>query len=169
MNKTKWIIGLSIAGVLALSGTVFAMNSGANTSIPVGQNAISANTVNQTPNLGTGTGTDPKGSSVVNNNLATASQSISTSPSSSDSSPNNAITPGSNRFAGGYDMRGYRTYGNGGGYGADGNSGGYGMMGSYGANGNAGGYGMMGGYGANGNGGGYGMMGGYSTNSNGNK
>lgn len=36
MNKPKLIIGLSIVGVIALSGTVLAMNSGTNTAQPVG-------------------------------------------------------------------------------------------------------------------------------------
>lgn len=157
MNKTKWIVGISIASIMALSGTVFAMNSGSYIK-PVGQNAISAYSVNKTPNLGTGTET--KGSSAVNNNSPVTSQSTSTSPSSMDSRPNNVITPGSNEFTGRYGM---------GGYGTNGSNGGYGMMGGSAANGNGRGYGMMGGSGVNGTGVGYGMMSGYSINSNGNK
>ena len=125
MNKTKWILGLSIAGVMALSGTAFALTSG----------SVSTQSVGQTPGLtpavataqNQGTAADTSGSSTVNASSPAASQSTNTSPSSS----NDVTTPGPNGNGGG--MMGSQ--------GANGNGGG--MMGGQGANRNGGG--MMGG------------------------
>lgn len=136
MNKKKWIVGLSIASVIALSGTAFAMNSGLAVTQLVGQTPGISLAVYKTSNPETTLATN--GNSVVNDSSTTTIQSANTSQSSSDNNSNDVTTPGS--------------------YGYDG---GYGMMGGYGAHGYGGGYGMMGGYGASGYGGGYGMMGGF--------
>ncbi|SHH11968.1 peptidase [Desulfosporosinus lacus] len=139
MNKKKWIVGLSIAGVMALSGTAFALNSGSVAAQSVGQ-TLGVATVATTQNQGTVN--DTLGSSEVN----------SKTPSSPTNESNTVTTPESNGYRAGYGMMG--------GQGAAGTGGGYGMMGGQGADGTGGGYGMMGGLGANGTGGGYGMMGG---------
>jgi Peptidase propeptide and YPEB domain. len=140
MKKTKWIVGLSLTSLIALSGTAFALNS-RTTVAQTTRQAQSAPVVASTQYQGTLP--DTNSNDTVNSALTSTSQSINTTPSSG--------TSGSNGFGGGYGMMG--------GYGTNGTGGGYGMMGGYGANGTGGGYGMMGGYGANGNGG-YGMMGG---------
>ncbi|WP_243454486.1 peptidase [Desulfosporosinus fructosivorans] len=139
MNKKKWIVGLSIAGVMALSGTAFALNSGSVVAQSVGQ-TLGVATVATTQNQGTVD--DTLGSNEVN----------SKTPSSPTNESNTVTTPESNGYRAGYGMMG--------GQGADGIGGGYGMMGGQGAAGTGGGYGMMGGQGAAGIGGGYGMMGG---------
>ncbi|WP_407312743.1 hypothetical protein [Desulfosporosinus sp. SB140] len=118
MNKTKWIVGLSIAGVMALSGTAFALNSGSS-----GQTLGSAPSVSSTQYQGTVADIN-----TANASSPTTSQSITPAPSS----PSN--TNGTN---GGYGMMGGNR--------ANGTGGGYGMMGGNGANGTSGGYGMMGG------------------------
>ncbi len=48
MNKKKWIVGLSIAGVMALSGTAFALNDGSIVPQSVGQ-TLGVATVATTP------------------------------------------------------------------------------------------------------------------------
>lgn len=135
MNKTKWIVGLSIASVMALSGTAFALNSGSVVAQSVGQ------TLGLVPTVATtqyqGTVADTYGINTVNTSSPTTSQSINTTPSSTNNNSNVVTTPDAN-----------------------GNGGGYGMMGGFGGNGNGGGYGMMGGFSGNGYGRGYGMMGG---------
>lgn len=138
MRKTKWIIGLSIAGVMAITGTAFALNSGS-TGQTFGLTPSVASTQYQGAAVDTNT---------VNASSPTTNQQSITPPLSS---------PGTiNGTAGSYGMMG--------GNGVNGTVGGYGMMGGNGANGTAGGYGMMGGNGANGSNGGYGMMGGgYKT------
>ncbi|OLN28787.1 peptidase [Desulfosporosinus metallidurans] len=157
MNKTKWIVGLSIASVMALSGTAFALNSGSVVAQSVGQ------TLGLVPTVATtqyqGTVADTYGINTVNTSSPTTSQSINTTPSSTNNNSNVVTTPDANGNGGGYGMMG--------GFGGNGNGGGYGMMGGFGGNGNGGGYGMMGGFGGNGNGGGYGMMGGFGGNGNG--
>lgn len=135
MNKKKWIVGLSIASVMALSGTAFALNSGPVVAQSIGQTLGVAPTVATIQNQGTVA--DTNGSNAVKAISPVTSQSINTTPSSPNNDSNGVTTPGANVYGGGY-----------------------GMMGNQGANGNGGGYGMMGGQGANGNGGGYGMMGG---------
>ena len=137
MNKKKWIVGLSIAGVMALSGTAFALNSGSVVAQSVGQ-TLGVATVATTQNQGTVS--DTLGSSEVNSKTS----------SSPTNESNTVTTPESNSYIAGYGMMG--------GQGANGTGGGYGMMGGQGANGTGGGYGMMGGLGAEGTGGGYGMM-----------
>jgi len=136
MNKTKWIVGLSIAGVMALSGTAFALTSGSAVAKSVGQTLGFTQTVETT---------------AQSSQLGTP-QPITLALSSPNDNSDVVTTPGLNGYSGGYGMMG--------GFGANGNSGGYGMMGGFGANGNGGGYGMMGGFGTNGYSGGYGMMGG---------
>ncbi len=146
MNKTKWIVGLSIVGVMALSGTAFALTSGSVVGKSVGQTLglapIVATTQNQeTVADTTGSGTvnvsyPSTSQSTVQSSQSGTPQSTTTTPSSPNNNSKAVTTPVSN-----------------------GNGGGYGMMGGQGANG-YGGYGMMGGQGANGYGGGYGMMGG---------
>ena len=130
MNKKKWIVGLSIASVMALSGTAFALNSGSVVAQSIGQTLGVAPTVATTQNQETVA--DINGSSAVSASSPVSSQSINPTPSSPDNNSNAVTTPGSNGYGGGY-----------------------GMMGGQGANGNGGGYGMMGGQGANGNGGGW--------------
>ena len=133
MKKTKWIVGLSIAGVVALSGTAFALTSGPVVK-SVGQTLGFDQTVTTTQIQETIPQPSALALSSINDNLGGAN------------------TPGSNRYGGGYGMMG--DYG--GGYGMMGGyGGGYGMMGDYGGGygmmgGYCGGYGMMGGYGANG-------------------
>ena len=141
MKRTKWIVGLSIASVMALSGTAFALNSGSVVAQAVGQTLGLAPTVATTQNQGTVA--DPNGSSTVNasspaTNQSTVqstqlvtSQSTNTTPSSPNNNSNGATTPWSNGFAGGYGMMG--------GFSANGYGGGYGMMGGFGANGYDGG------------------------------
>ena len=136
MNKTKWIVGLSIASLIALSGTAFALNLGSVVVKSVGQTLGFAQTVETT---------------AQSSQLGTPQPTILT-PSYPNNNSNVVTTPGPNGYSGGYGMMG--------GQGVNGYAGGYGMMGGQGVNGYAGGYGMMGGQGANGYGGGYGMMGG---------
>ena len=136
MNKKKWIVGLSIVGVMALSGTAFALNSGSVPVKSVGQTLGLVQTVETT---------------AQSSQLGTPQPTIVT-PSSLNNNSNVVTIPGPNGYGGGYGMMG--------GQGANGYGGGYGMMGGQGGNGYGGGYGMMGGQGGNGYGGGYGMMGG---------
>ena len=157
MNKKKWIVGLSIVGVMALSGTAFALNSGSVVAQSVGQTLGVAPTVATTQNQGAVT--DTLVSSTVKASSPVTSQSIDTVPSSPNNDSNAVATPGSNGYGGGYSMMGGQS--------ANGNGAGYGMMGGQGANPNGAGYGMMGGQGTNGNGGGYGMMGGQGANGSG--
>ncbi|HBW37383.1 hypothetical protein [Desulfosporosinus sp. BICA1-9] len=137
MNKTKWIVGLSIAGVMALSGTAFALTSGLGAAKSVRQTLGFTQTVETT---------------AQSSQLGTPQPITLALSSSSDNSDDVVTTPGSNGYGGGYGMMG--------GFGANGYGSGYGMMGGFGANGDGGGYGMMGGFGTNGYSGGYGMMGG---------
>lgn len=142
MNKTKWIIGLSIAGVMALSGTAFALNSGGVVTQATAEILGTKHNVATTQFQGT----------VANNEIYAADNSSPSLNQSAQSlltdTTNGGINSGSNGSFGGYGMMGS--------YGANGNGWGYGMMGGYGANGTGGGYSMMGGFGSNG----YGMMGG---------
>ena len=109
MNKKKWIVGLSIAGVMTLSGTAFALNSGSVVGQSVGQTLGVAPIVATTQNQGTLD--DTLGSSTVN----------STTPSSPTNESNTVTTPESNGYRAGYGMMG--------GQGVAGTGGGYGMMG----------------------------------------
>ncbi|WP_050809862.1 hypothetical protein [Desulfosporosinus sp. OT] len=165
MNKKKWIVGLSIASMVALLGGVFILNPGSVVAQSVEKPLDLASRVAITPNQGTAT----DGSSTTNVHYAVTRQLINTTPSSTNNNSNGVTTPGYNGYNGGYGMMG--------GLGENGYSGGYGMMGGLGENGYSGGYGMMGGLGENGysgrygmmgglgeNGGGYGMMGGSGTN-----
>ena len=152
MNKKKWIVGLSIVGVMALSGTALALNSGSVVTQVVGQTLGVASTTATTQNQGPVS--DTLGSSTANASSPVTSQSIDTVPSSPNNDPN--AVAGSNGFGAGYGMMG--------GQGANGNGAGYGMMGGQGTYGNGSGYGMMGGQGTDGNGSGYGMMGGQGAN-----
>lgn len=121
MNKKKWIVGLSIAGIMALSGTAFALNSGSVPVKSVGQTLGIAQTVETT---------------AQSSQLGTPQPTLAT-PSSPNNESNVVTTPGSNGYSGGNNMMG--------GQGANGYGGGYGMMGGQGVNGFGGGYGMMGG------------------------
>ncbi|HBV85392.1 MAG TPA: peptidase [Desulfosporosinus sp.] len=121
MNKTKWIVGLSIASVIALSGTAFALTSGSGAVKSLGQTlgfTQTVETTTQSSQLGT-------------------PQPITLALSSPNDNSDVLTTPGPNGYGGGYGMMG--------GFGTNGNGGGYGMMGGFGANGYGGGYGMMGG------------------------
>jgi len=116
MKKTKWIVGLSIVSLVALSGTAFALNSG----------SVAAKSVGQT------LGYIP---------TATTTQIQETTPqpsiitfSTTNNNPDSIATPELDGYSGGYGMMGGQ-----GGYGMMGGQGGYGMMGGQ------GGYGMMGG------------------------
>ena len=98
MNKTKWIVGLSIAGVMALSGTAFALTSGSVVAQSVGQTLGIAPIVATTQNPGTVADTI-------------------TTPSSPNNNSNAVATPGSNGNGRGYGMMGSQgANGNGGGY-----------------------------------------------------
>ncbi|KJR45634.1 hypothetical protein UF75_3989 [Desulfosporosinus sp. I2] len=136
MNKKKWIIGLSIAGVMALSGTAFALTTGSVPVKSVGQTLGFVQTVETT----------------AQSSQLGAPQATLATPSSPNNESNVVTTPGPNGYSAAYNMMGSQ--------GANGFGGGYGMMGDQGANGYGGGYGMMGGQGGNRFGGGYGMMGG---------
>ncbi|KJS47095.1 MAG: peptidase [Peptococcaceae bacterium BRH_c23] len=140
MNKKKWIVGLSIAGVMALSGTAFALTTGSVPVKSVGQTLGFVQTVETT----------------AQSSQLGAPQPTLATPSSPNNESNVVTTPGPNGYSGGYNMMG--------GQGTNGYSGGYNMMGGQGTNGYGGGYGMMGGQGVNGYGGGYGMMGGQGVN-----
>lgn len=105
MNKTKWIVGLSIAGVMALSGTAFALTSGSVAAKSVGQTLGFAQTVETT---------------AQSSQLGTPQPTILT-PSSPNNNSNVVTNPGPNGYGGGYGMMG--------GQGANGYGGGYGMMG----------------------------------------
>jgi hypothetical protein len=167
MRKSKWIIGLSIAGVMAITGTAFAFNSGS-TVQTLGLRPSAASTQYQ------GAAAD---TNAVKASSPTTNQSITpplSSPSTIDGTAGSYGMMGgngANGTVGGNGMMGSTgangtTGGNGmmGGTGVNGTTGGYGMMGGTGVNGTTGGYGMMGGNGANGSNGGYGMMGGgYKT------
>ena len=140
MNKKKWIIGLSIASVMALSGTAFALSSGSVVAQSVRQTLDLAPTVATTQNQRTVA--DTNGSSTANTSSPARGQSTHTTPSSSNNNSNGETTPGSDGFAGGYGMMGGQgAYGNGGGM----------MGGGQGSNGYGGGYGMMGGQGSGNN------------------
>ena len=123
MKKTKWIVGLSIVSVIALSGTAFALNSG----------SVAAKSVGQT------LGFVP---AVATTQIQEATpQSATLTLSSTNNSPDSLTSPEANGYGGGYGMMG--------GQGVNGYGGGYGMMGGQGVNGYGGGYGMMsGGYNA---------------------
>jgi len=89
MNKKKWIVGLSIAGVMALSGTAFALTSGSVVAQSIGQ------TLGIAPIIAT-----------------------TTTPSFPNNNPNADTTPWSNGKGGDYGMMsGQGANGNGGGYG----------------------------------------------------
>lgn len=103
MKKTKWIVGLSIVGVMALSGTAFALNSG----------SFAAKSVEQTFGFApTATTTQIQ---------ETVSQPPTLTLSSTKNNPDAVTTPGSDTYSGGYGMMG--------GQGVNGYGGGYGMMG----------------------------------------
>ncbi|TGE34350.1 peptidase [Desulfosporosinus sp. Sb-LF] len=153
MNKTKWIVGLSIVSVMALSATAFALNSGSVAAKSVGQ------TLGFVPAVAT------------TQIQETTPKPVTLTLSSTNNSPDSVTTPEANGYSGGYGMMGGQgvngyggDYGMMGGQGVNGYGGGYGMMGGQGVNGYGGGYGMMGGQGVNGYGGGYGMMGGQGVN-----
>ncbi|MCO5384417.1 peptidase [Desulfosporosinus sp.] len=138
MKKTKWIVGLSIVSLVALSGTAFALNSG----------SVAAKSVGQTLGYGPAVATTQIQETTPQPSILT--------PSSTNNNPDSVATPELDVYSGGYGMMG--------GQGVNGYGGGYGMMGGQGVNGYGGGYGMMGGQGVNGYGGGYGMMGGQGVN-----
>ena len=155
MKKTKWIVGLSIVSVMALSGTAFALNSGSVAAKSVGQS------LGFVPDVAT------------TQIQETAPKPATLTLSSTNNSQDSVTSLEANGYSGGYGMmggRGVNGYGGGygmmGGQGVNGYGGGYGMMGGQGVNGYGGGYGMIGGQGVNGYGGGYGMMtGGYNAKS----
>ncbi|ODA40096.1 PepSY domain-containing protein [Desulfosporosinus sp. BG] len=153
VKKKKWIVGLSIASMMALLGGAFVLNPGSVVAQSVGKPLGLALRVATTPNQGTVT----DGSSTPNVRYAVTRQPVNTTSSSTNNNSNGVTTPEYNGYNGGYGMMG-------GGLGEDGYSGGYGMMGGLGENGYSGGYGMMGGLGGNSYNGGYGMMGGSGTN-----
>jgi|SRR5680860_259115 len=105
MNKTKWIVGLSIAGVMALSGTAFALTSGSDAVKSVGQTLGFAQNFKTT---------------AQSSQIETPQPTILT-PSSPNNNSNGVITPGSKGYAGGNGMMGPQ--------GVNGFGGGYGMMG----------------------------------------
>lgn len=154
MKRTKWIMGLSLTGVLLLTGGAMALASGNTAFQSIGQamgiKSVPAATQVQSSNIKT-----LANSTALTTPQNTGNSTPATNPKTSEATNASLTVPNTNvnqNPYGGYGMMG-------GGYGPNG-SGGYGMMGGgYGLNGN-GGYGMMGGgYGTNGNGG-YGMMGG---------
>jgi len=104
MNKKRWIVGLSIVGVMALSGTAFVLNSGSVVAQSVGQTLGIAPTVATTQNQGTVT--DTLGSSTAKASSPVTSQSIDTVPSSPNNDSNAVTTPGSNGNGAGYGMMG---------------------------------------------------------------
>lgn len=123
MKRTKWIIGLSIAGVIALSGTAFALTNG---SSAIKATPFSSNTASNAGNPTQGSNGYSSGYGMMGGQ-------------------------GSNGYGGGYGMMGGQgSSGNGSGYGMMGGQGSNGnsMMG----NGNGSGYGMMGGQSSNNNG-----------------
>jgi hypothetical protein len=105
MNKTKWIVGLSIAGVMALSGTAFALTSGSGVVKSVGQTLGFTQTIETT---------------AQSSQLGTPRLTIAT-PSSPNNNSDPVTTPRPNGYGGGYGMMG--------GFGANGYGGGYRMMG----------------------------------------
>ncbi len=145
MKKTKWIVGLSIVSLVALSGTAFALNSG----------SVAAKSVAQT------LGDVP---AVATTQIQETTPQLSTlTLSSTNNNPDSVSTPELDGYSGGYGMMGGQGVG---GYGMMGGQGGFGMMGGqggFGMMGGQGGFGMMGGqggFGMMGGQGGYGMMGG---------
>ena len=119
MKKTKWIVGLSIVSLVALSGTAFALNSG----------SVAAKSVGQTLGYGPAVATTQIQETTPQPSILT--------PSSTNNNPDSVATPELDVYSGGYGMMG--------GQGVNGYGGGYGMMGGQGVNGYGGGYGMMGG------------------------
>ena len=103
MKKTKWIVGLSIASLMALSGTVFALNSG----------PVVAQSIAQTIGVAPRTIADSNGINSVKISSPVINQLVNTTESSPNDNPNGGTTPGGNGYGNGY-------------------GGGYGMMGSYG-------------------------------------
>ena len=101
MKNTKWIVGLSIAGIMALSGTAYALTTGTSAvNTPQNQLVTSQPTAPSNP-LG-------------------SRQLETLTPSSQNTDSNGAITtPGSNGYNGGYGMMGGQ---GGNGYGNDGRS-----------------------------------------------
>ncbi|KGK89150.1 peptidase [Desulfosporosinus sp. HMP52] len=125
MKKTKWIVGLSMVSLVALSSTAFALNSGSVTAKSVGQ------TLGYRPAVAT------------TQLQETTSQPSTLTLSSTNTNPESVATPELDGYSGGYGMMGGQ-----GGYGMMGGQGGYGMMGGqggYGMMGGQGSYGMMGG------------------------
>ncbi|MDO0823489.1 PepSY domain-containing protein [Desulfosporosinus nitroreducens] len=122
MKKTKWIVGLSIVSLVALSGTAFALNSGSVAAKSVGQ------TLGYVPVVAT-------------TQIQETTPQLSTlTLSSTNNNPDSVSTPELDGYSGSYGMMGAQgVNGYGGGYGMMGGQGGYGMMGGQ------GGYGMMGG------------------------
>jgi len=112
MKKTKWIVGLSIVSLVALSGTAFALNS----------SSVAAKSVGQT--LG-----------YVPTATTTQIQETTTEPStlttfSTNNNPDSVAIPELDGYSGGYGMMGGQgVNGYDGGYGMMGGQGGYGMMG----------------------------------------
>ncbi|KGK91992.1 peptidase [Desulfosporosinus sp. HMP52] len=146
MKKTKWIVGLSIVSLVALSGTAFALNSGSGEAKSIGQALGYIPTATTTQ--------------IQETTLKPSILTLSTT----NNNPDSIATPESDGYSGGYGMMGGQgAYGYGGGYSMMGGQGAYGYGGGYSMMGGQGGYGMMGGqggYGMMGGQGGYGMMGG---------
>jgi len=111
MKKTKWIVGLSIVSLVALSGTAFALNSG----------SVAAKSVGQT--LG-------YGPTVTTTQIQeTTPQPSTLTLSSTNDNPDSVATPDLDGYYGGYGMMGGQgVNGYGGGYGMMGGQGSYGMM-----------------------------------------
>ncbi|HBV85307.1 MAG TPA: peptidase, partial [Desulfosporosinus sp.] len=99
MKKTKWIVGLSIVSLVALSGTAFALNSG----------SVAAKSVAQT------LGDVP---AVATTQIQETTPQLSTlTLSSTNNNPDSVSTPELDGYSGGYGMMGGQGVG------------GYGMMG----------------------------------------
>ncbi|WP_088189165.1 hypothetical protein [Desulfosporosinus sp. FKA] len=145
MKKTKWIVGLSIASLIAFSGSVYAaMNSKSVIPHSSGNNSNYLLTVYKNPTSQTAADTS------TNNSAADSSPSVNqpVNPPQSSANSNSNTSPGPNGFPGGYGMMG-GYYSNSSGYNGSGNNSfSNGQTGGY-----CGGYGFMNGYGyGNGNG-----------------
>ncbi|MGC7873204.1 hypothetical protein ACPUYX_16975 [Desulfosporosinus sp. SYSU MS00001] len=143
MKKAKWIVGLSIAGLIAFSGSVYAaMNSKSVIAHSFGNNSNYLLTAYKNSAMQTAAGTSTTNSTA--DTSSSLNQPVNPPQFSADSNSN--IGPGSYGFPGGYGMMG-SYYGNSSGNNGSGNyNSSNGLAGSY-----CGRYGFMNGYG-NGNG-----------------
>lgn len=136
MKKNKWIIGLSLLGIFAVSGTALAFTPGVST--------VAAQTLGFNSRFGTF-----ENSEASNLKTTAFNTKLSTTPSTSTVEENSTGLPSQNGYGGmmgAYNSPNYQ----------GGNYGGYGMIGGYGGSGMMGGNGT---YGMMGSNGGYGMMG----------